>query len=118
MHQLIMSARLNAGSSNRECRPDIPLATLHRRNLPSSITPPANMDGSSSREPLLSPASSSDGDIDDEQRPLYGAVAAKDDSVVRVRPVDAESGEQDGVQQADAINLVWSKAALLLAYCL
>ncbi|EMR69890.1 hypothetical protein MGN70_010952 [Eutypa lata] len=74
------------------------------------------MHGSSSREPLLSPASSSDGDVDGEQRPLYGA-AAKDDAVVRIRPVDAENGAQDGVQQADAINLVWSKTALLLAYC-
>lgn len=112
-----MSARLNEGG--RECRPDIdiPLATLYRRNLPSSITPPTNMHGSSSREPLLSPASSSDGDVDGEQRPLYGA-AAKDDAVVRIRPVDAENGAQDGVQQADAINLVWSKTALLLAYCL
>lgn len=85
---------------------------------------------SSSREPLLrTPASSSgssssfsDGEFDDEQRrPLYGtagAAAKNDGAVVRIRPVDAESGAQDGVHQADAINQVWSKTALLLAYCL
>ncbi|RYP31853.1 hypothetical protein DL766_004232 [Monosporascus sp. MC13-8B] len=72
------------------------------------------MDGSS-REPLLSPASSSsDGDFGDPQRPLYGAVAGKDNTR---NPVDVESGPHDGVQQADAINLVWSRAALMLAYC-
>ncbi len=72
----------------------------------------------SSQEPLLSPASSAGEDSDDERTPLYGAVTAKDDAAVRVRPVDAESGAQGGVQQADAINQVWTKSALLLAYCL
>ncbi|RYP02156.1 hypothetical protein DL764_005951 [Monosporascus ibericus] len=75
------------------------------------------MDGSS-REPLLSPASSSsDGDFGDPQRLLYGAVVGKDNAAVTTHPVDVESGPQDGVQQADAINLVWSRAALILAYC-
>ena len=66
---------------------------------------------------MLRPASSSDGeDFDDidERRPLYGSVPATGDA-----EASAESGAaQDGVQQANAINQVWSRTALLLAYCL
>ena len=107
-----------------ECRLHIPLANLHRRNLPSKVPPsvpsppaPSDMDPRSSREPLLSPASSSDGEDfndADERRPLYGSVPATDDAEAGPEPSPA----QDGVQQADAINQVWSRAALLLAYCL
>lgn len=45
------------------------------------------------------------------------AAAASDDSDLgRAHEHDAET--QAGVQQADAINLVWSRTTLIAAYCL
>ncbi|KAK6949917.1 hypothetical protein Daesc_008240 [Daldinia eschscholtzii] len=70
-----------------------------------------------SRAPLLGRESSSD-DGGHARRGSYGSASSKDDVVVTVDPEDDRMsiGIQDGVKQADAINQVWSKAVLILAY--
>ncbi|KAI0431409.1 putative MFS siderophore transporter [Xylaria sp. FL1042] len=99
----------------------------------------------SSQAPLLSPASSSssnssgsDNGYDGAARATYGSTSGKDDTVVPINPRSEDDGDGDddddddfdeydrdeeltapaqgGVQQADAINQVWSKAALVTAY--
>lgn len=77
------------------------------------------MDGIGSQAPLLSPTSSSDGD-DEEEVPLYGSSSRETRAVHSTRPDDDETGAviQGGIQQADAINLVWTKPTLVLAYSL
>ncbi|OTA99096.1 hypothetical protein M426DRAFT_325440 [Hypoxylon sp. CI-4A] len=75
----------------------------------------------SSQEPLLGRDSSSE-DGNQIRRGSYGSASSKDDVVVDVvvDVDDAEDGEdvgiQNGIRQADAINQVWSRAALILAY--
>ena len=76
------------------------------------------MEEANSQSPLLSPAPSSDGP--DERQRLYGASASKSDVSVAANFIDDEAGPepQNGIQQADAINLVWTRTALVLAYSL
>ncbi|KAI1124335.1 MFS general substrate transporter [Nemania abortiva] len=101
---------------------------------------------SSSQTPLLSPASSeSDDGYDDNVRGAYGSTSGKGDAAVTVNPrshgdgggdndddggrdydhdedgedeehTSAGSSAPGGIQQADAINQVWSRAALVTAY--
>ncbi|KAI0020853.1 MFS general substrate transporter [Xylariomycetidae sp. FL0641] len=87
---------------------------LHRRvPLPIAI----NMEeiNTSSRAPLLSSSSSSDGGASSES---YGSLGLKDRAGSIGSDLDSESGRpaQGGVQQADAINQVWSRATLVTAY--
>ncbi|KAF3065193.1 Siderophore iron transporter mirB [Daldinia childiae] len=72
----------------------------------------------SSQEPLLGRGSSSDDD-GNIRRDSYGSTtSSKDDVVVTIDPTDdrASIDTQDGIKQADAINQVWSRAVLILAY--
>ncbi|KAJ1337390.1 Siderophore iron transporter mirB [Microdochium nivale] len=75
------------------------------------------------REPLLGDAStSSNASISERPPPSYGSLSSsggKGDCRIDILPAqDGNSIEtQDGVQQADAVNLVWTKSALILAYC-
>ncbi|CAJ2506655.1 Uu.00g078410.m01.CDS01 [Anthostomella pinea] len=89
---------------------------LHRR-VPQPID--VDMDAiSSSQTPLLSSTPSSD-EGDHDPRDSYGSTSSKDDVLINIDPQgDGLSGaiSQGGVQQADAINLVWSRAALVTAY--
>ncbi|KAI0486615.1 MFS general substrate transporter [Xylaria cf. heliscus] len=95
---------------------------------------------SSSTAPLLNPASRGGNDDEYEDdghvRAGYGPASGKDDAIVNVGPQsededEDEEGDEDGgdpqraragspshggVQQADAINKVWSRAALVTAY--
>lgn len=92
------------------------MSNLHRR-----LPPSANMEDTSSQAPLLGRDSSSE-DSNHARRDSdsYGSTTSKDDDlVVSVDPTDEEAGVsvQNGIQQADAINQVWSRAALILAYC-
>jgi hypothetical protein len=52
----------------------------------------------------------------------YGATTTKDAVVIDISQTDSEDGyitdAEEGVQQADAINLVWSRSALIWAYSL
>ncbi|KAI1075496.1 putative siderophore iron transporter mirB [Whalleya microplaca] len=68
-------------------------------------------------EPLLRTHSNGEGSSDGRRR-SYGSSSSKDDAVVNIDAQDDEvdSDEQNGIQQADAINLVWSRPALILAY--
>ncbi|KAI1465225.1 putative siderophore iron transporter mirB [Daldinia caldariorum] len=70
-----------------------------------------------SQAPLLGRESSSD-DGGHTRRDSYGSTSSKDDVVVNVDSTDdgLNINIQDGVRQADAINQVWSKAVLFLAY--
>ncbi|KAI0481357.1 putative siderophore iron transporter mirB [Xylariaceae sp. FL0804] len=51
----------------------------------------------------------------DEQTVSYGAAPTKSDSAVLIEDT-SQGPKYDGVRQADAVNLVWSKAALVTAY--
>lgn len=90
---------------------------------------------SSSQTPLLSPASSgSDDEYDSNVGTSYRSTAVKNDAIITIGPQsEDEEGDEDdgdpqraladspshgGVQQADAINQVWSRAALVTAYLL
>lgn len=86
---------------------------------------------SSSQAPLLSPvSSSSDGEYDGDARSTYGSTSGKNDAIVPINShTDDDDDEDDGdeeldvpahggIQQADAINQVWTKAALVTAYLL
>ncbi|KAI1410570.1 putative siderophore iron transporter mirB [Hypoxylon sp. FL1857] len=89
------------------------MSNLHRR-----VPPAINMDDISSQAPLLGRDSSSEDD--NGRRNSYGSASSKDDVVVTVESSeDGAAGVpvQDGIKQADAINQVWSRAALILAYC-
>ncbi|KAI8625656.1 MFS general substrate transporter [Xylariaceae sp. FL1651] len=105
------------------------MSKLHRRIAPSIDMPEYSSSSSSSQAPLLSPiSSSSDEGYDADVRGTYGSTSRKDDVVVAVNTQsdDDEDGNDDdaptnvdsqgGVRQADAINLVWSRAALVTAY--
>ncbi|KAI1378417.1 putative siderophore iron transporter mirB [Hypoxylon crocopeplum] len=74
-------------------------------------------DDTISQAPLLGRESGSD-DGNHVRRDSYGSTSSKDDVVVTVESTDEEAGVavQDGIKQADAINQVWSRAALILAY--
>ncbi|KAI1105626.1 putative siderophore iron transporter mirB [Jackrogersella minutella] len=88
------------------------MSNLHRR-----VPPSINMGDSSSQAPLLGRDSSSD-DGDDTRRNSYGSTSSKDDVVVNVDP-EAEAADipvQNGIKQADAVNQVWTRAALCWAY--
>ncbi|KAI1191230.1 MFS general substrate transporter [Nemania serpens] len=119
---------------------------LHRRAVPSiNMQELASNSHSSSQTPLLSPVSGSSDDDDgyhSRVRNAYGSASGKDDITVTVKPPSdadddaaAEGGGDDddddrrdegharagsapdgGVQQADAINRVWSRGALVTAY--
>lgn len=121
---------------------------LHRRAVPSiNMQELASNSHSSSQTPLLSPVSGSSDDDDgyhSRVRNAYGSASGKDDITVTVKPPSdadddaaAEGGGDDddddrrdegharagsapdgGVQQADAINRVWSRGALVTAYFL
>ncbi|KAI5867903.1 putative siderophore iron transporter mirB [Durotheca rogersii] len=71
-----------------------------------------------SQEPLLGPASASSHDGGSrERRNSYGSSSSKDDVTVTVSRSEEEPGvHQDGIKQADAINQVWSRNALVVAY--
>ncbi|KAI1778003.1 putative siderophore iron transporter mirB [Hypoxylon cercidicola] len=78
------------------------------------------MDDITSQAPLLGRESNSDGG-DRVRRDSYGSTSCSskdDDVVVSIDPAVEEAGVaiQGGIQQADAINQVWSRAALILAY--
>ncbi|KAI2623937.1 putative siderophore iron transporter mirB [Hypomontagnella submonticulosa] len=70
-----------------------------------------------SQAPLLGRESSSD-DGNHARRDSYGSTSSKNDVVVTVNATEEGDGAniQDGIKQADAINQVWSRAALILAY--
>ncbi|KAI0405672.1 MFS general substrate transporter [Xylaria palmicola] len=116
------------------------MSNVHRRALTSiamqEFSPSAS---TSSQAPLLSPVSSSsdDGRDDDGRTTSYGSTPRKNVTVTRSPrgydedddgddegdSEDGEGGEQaladsshGGVQQADAINQVWSRASLAAAY--
>ncbi|KAH9886120.1 MFS general substrate transporter [Xylariomycetidae sp. FL2044] len=99
----------------------IAMPDLHRR-----IPHPAalNMEHLTSEAPLLSPTSRSSSSGESDSGPptnSYGSVPIKDSNsiVLDFSPIDEERcipGPQGGVQQADAINQVWSRAALITAY--
>ncbi|KAL7626128.1 hypothetical protein AAE478_002898 [Parahypoxylon ruwenzoriense] len=73
-------------------------------------------DIASSQAPLLGRGSSSS-DGSRERRDSYGSTSSKDDARISVSPAEEEAGpSQDGVRQADAINQVWTRATLILAY--
>ncbi|ORY68440.1 major facilitator superfamily-domain-containing protein [Pseudomassariella vexata] len=81
------------------------------------------MDDTEIQVPLLAGSSSRqlEEGADVVQPQQYGTTN-KNDASVRVVPDDGDSDDGDsdaqgGVQQADAINMVWSKSALVLAYC-
>ncbi|KAI1849761.1 hypothetical protein JX265_008099 [Neoarthrinium moseri] len=87
---------------------------------------PGNMSERESRVPLLgSPGTSRHSDEESRDSDHYGTSGSKRSATTTV--LDADSDEEDdnnvtsdaqgGVQQADAINLVWSRSALILAYC-
>ncbi|KAI3336948.1 MFS general substrate transporter [Xylariaceae sp. AK1471] len=97
---------------------------LHRR-----VAPSINMQEfkSSSQSPLLSSvSSSSDEEYDTDVRVTYGSTSTKSDAIVTINPqsdddndgddAPADAPSQGGIQQADAINKVWSRAALVTAY--
>ncbi|KAI1503312.1 major facilitator superfamily domain-containing protein [Biscogniauxia marginata] len=111
------------------------MSNLHRRVPPSVNT----MDESAraSRAPLLSSrssgrrssSSSSDGGdgggvgvgegLFDGRPDTYGSVSSKDDAEDNSSDREGDSStiaSQGGVQQADAMNLVWTKTALVTAY--
>ncbi|KAI0180574.1 putative siderophore iron transporter mirB [Hypoxylon sp. FL1284] len=78
------------------------------------------MEDVASHAPLLSRQSSHDDD-NHVRRNSYGSASSssKDDAAASIDPAAEEAivGVQSGIQQADAINQVWSRAALILAYC-
>ncbi|KAI2612344.1 MFS general substrate transporter [Hypoxylon fragiforme] len=88
------------------------MSNLHRR-----IPPSVNMeDNVTSQEPLLGRESSSD-DGNLVRRDSYGSTSTKDDAVDSTNSEDEEANiGQDGIKQADAINQVWSRTALIWAY--
>ncbi|KAI1333571.1 MFS general substrate transporter [Xylariaceae sp. FL0016] len=103
---------------------------LRSRNVPSSLTTAIDMDefdvnvsSNSSRAPLLSSPTSSHSDTDD-RRYSYGSGSgsgsSKSDTVINVTPryddEDPSVASQAGVQQADAINLVWTRDVLVTVY--
>ncbi|TRX91812.1 hypothetical protein FHL15_007365 [Xylaria flabelliformis] len=107
------------------------MSKVHRRVLTSiNMQDFGSNSISSSHAPLLSPASSSsDDEYDGDVRASYGSTFGKNDAIVTVNPqsedeeddedpqrAPANSSSHGGVQQADAINQVWSRAALLTAY--
>ncbi|KXJ88897.1 major facilitator superfamily domain-containing protein [Microdochium bolleyi] len=74
------------------------------------------------REPLLGNGSTSSTGIAECPPPSYGSLSStsdKGDCHVDIGPAQDELDldSPDGVQQADAVNLVWTKSALILAYC-
>lgn len=75
-------------------------------------------------EPLLGSTSASDSGITQCPPPTYGSMStppAKGDCHIDVCPAQDELDDvegQGGVQQADAVNLVWTRGALIVAYCL
>ncbi|KAI1096639.1 putative siderophore iron transporter mirB [Rostrohypoxylon terebratum] len=79
------------------------------------------MEDSSSQEPLLGRELSNGEGSSHNRRGSYGSNSSKDDAVVTVDPEEDQEAPdapvQNGIRQADAINQVWSKAALILAYC-
>ncbi|KAK5627871.1 hypothetical protein RRF57_003586 [Xylaria bambusicola] len=93
----------------------------------------------SSQAPLLSPVSNtSDGGSDSSERPNYGSTQGKRDGVLATSPQIGDDDDDDdydddedevddrdeglgvpvhgGIHKADAINRVWSKAALVTSY--
>ena len=101
------------------------MSNLHRR-VTGTPSPSSNMEDSSSQEPLLGrELSNGEGSSTHHRRNSYGSNSSKDDAVVTIGPEEEEEEEeapdapvQNGIKQADAINQVWSRAALFLAYCL
>ncbi|KAI2615192.1 putative siderophore iron transporter mirB [Hypoxylon sp. NC1633] len=75
-------------------------------------------ENTNSQAPLLGRNPSSDDGVNHVRRDSYGSTSSKDDVVVTVKSRDEEEGilGQDGIKQADAINQVWSRTALILAY--
>ncbi|KAI1760366.1 putative siderophore iron transporter mirB [Hypoxylon sp. FL1150] len=79
-------------------------------------------DITSSQTPLLGQepsSSSSSSNFNRIRRDSYGSTTSsnKDDVLLSVDRTDEEAGViQGGIQQADAINQVWSRASLVLAY--
>ncbi|KAI0971106.1 putative MFS siderophore transporter [Xylaria arbuscula] len=110
------------------------MSQVHRRAVTSlNMQEFGASTSSSSQAPLLSPVSSgSDDGYDGDARTSYGSTSGKNDAVVSVRSQadnndddydDEDDGDEEiaspaqgGIQQADAINQVWSKAALVTAY--
>lgn len=81
------------------------------------------MEDANSRVPLIS---SAEGSV-----PIYGSTSPKDQANVSISETDEENHIMDdrggddeddfaqaGVQQADAINLVWTRSTLIVAYFL
>ncbi|KAI0416692.1 putative MFS siderophore transporter [Xylaria grammica] len=111
------------------------MSQVHRRAVTSiNMQDFSGTRSSSSQAPLLSSTSSSSDDgYDGDMRITYGSTSGENDALL---PVNSQSGDeneddeddedeedeeldttaQGGVQQADAINQVWSKAALVTAY--
>ncbi|KAI0199727.1 MFS general substrate transporter [Astrocystis sublimbata] len=118
--------------------PSLAMSNVHRRVVTSlNMHDLGPSSSSSSQAPLLSPASSrSDDEHDGDGKLSYGSTHGKNRSTVTVNPEGedtddddedyeddddpqralVDSSSQGGVQQADAINQVWSRAALLTAY--
>ncbi|KAI1426107.1 putative MFS siderophore transporter [Xylaria sp. FL1777] len=107
------------------------MSQVHRRAVTSiNMQEFSGSTSSSSQAPLLSSVSSSSDDgYDGDVRATYGSSLGKSDAVVSINDDDDDNDEdeddgdeeltaptQGGVQQADAINQVWSKAALVAAY--
>ncbi|KAI0906562.1 putative MFS siderophore transporter [Ustulina deusta] len=106
------------------------MSQVHRRALTSiKMQEFSGSSSSSSQAPLLSPvSSSSDGEYDGDARSTYGSTSGKNDAIVPINShTDDDDDEDDGdeeldvpahggIQQADAINQVWTKAALVTAY--
>ncbi|KAI0532925.1 putative MFS siderophore transporter [Xylaria digitata] len=107
------------------------MSQVHRRSVTSiNMQEFSGSRSSSSQAPLLSSVSnSSDDGYDDDTRTTYGSTSGKNDSILAINsPSDDDGDDEDdedeeldastqgGVQQADAINQVWSKATLVTAY--
>ncbi|KAI0004743.1 MFS general substrate transporter [Xylariaceae sp. FL0662B] len=69
-------------------------------------------------EPLLRTSSNGDDGGGSGHRRSYGSSSSRDDAPGDIDSADDEVDDtaEDGIQQADAINLVWSRPTLILAY--
>ncbi|KAI0526219.1 putative MFS siderophore transporter [Xylaria bambusicola] len=112
------------------------MSQVHRRAVASiNMQDLSASSSTSSRAPLLSPvSSSSDGGSDFDERASYGSTSGRKDGVLSTSSQSDDDDDLDdedevdgrdeelgvpahgGIQKADAINRVWSKAALVTAY--
>jgi hypothetical protein len=117
------AASVSSRSTSAESLP------LQPRSRSSSRDVSEDMAADDSREPLLGAADSSAqaGAASSRGSDDYGTSGSKNPATPTARDADSDededdaasaAGAQEGVQQADAINLVWSRNALIAAYFL